>query len=64
MKSKRTDQNQKTKCNACRSTNMLVDEFNPEDWEWIGDAEFAERELGNHGTLTCLDCGHQQEFDL
>ncbi|WP_292370974.1 hypothetical protein [Methanoregula sp. UBA64] len=51
------------RCPECGSTNTIVDEYNPEDWEGAGDAELAERELGNHGTFTCLDCGTVSEYD-
>ncbi|WP_148277662.1 hypothetical protein [Methanoregula formicica] len=50
-------------CFECGSSNLIIDEYNAEDWEGAGEAELAERELGNHGTLTCLDCGSTQEFD-
>lgn len=51
------------RCPECGSTNTIVDKDNPEDWGDVGDAELAERELGNHGTFTCLDCGVVNEYD-
>jgi hypothetical protein len=50
-------------CLECGSSDMIIDEFNAEDREGVGDAEFAERELGNHGTMTCQKCGNTQEYD-
>jgi len=51
-------------CFECRSSNLIIDEYNAEDWEGIDDAERAEREIGNHGTMTCLDCGAIREYDI
>jgi hypothetical protein len=52
------------KCRKCGSKNTIIDEYAPEDWKGISDGDRAERELGNHGTFTCLDCGEaMQEYD-
>lgn len=42
---------------------MIIDEFDSEEWEGLSDGDLAEREAGNHGTMTCSDCGHIQEYD-
>ena len=52
------------KCRKCGSKNTIIDEYNPEDCEGISEGVRTERELGNHGTFTCLDCGEaMQEYD-
>ncbi|MGA2917864.1 hypothetical protein [Methanoregula sp.] len=50
-------------CQKCGSNNMIIDEFDSEEWEGLSDGDLAEREAGNHGTMTCSDCGHIQEYD-
>jgi RNase P subunit RPR2 len=65
MKNKTKIENKSTvyTCQECGSNNITIDEFNPEEWEGLNDGDKSERELGNHGTLTCDDCGHTQEYD-
>ena len=50
-------------CFECGSSNLIIDEYKADDWEGAREAELAERELGNHGTMTCQDCGSTREFD-
>jgi ribosomal protein S14 len=50
-------------CQKCGSNNMIIDDFNSREYEGLSDGDLAEREAGNHGTMTCEDCGHAQEYD-
>jgi predicted nucleic-acid-binding Zn-ribbon protein len=51
------------RCFECGISNLLIDEYDADDWEGAGDAEITDREIGNHGTLTCLNCGATREYD-